>query len=220
MTNPILKPVVLAATLAAGSASASTVSLDYQTSGNAFGSENLQQIVRVASPGYNGRARAGAFQMTGDNGYGNIIAFCVDIFQYLRDGQTYVENDQLFDATIVQNIDRLFTSVYRSVDTAVEAAAFQVSLWEVIYDQEGSYDLDAGSFSTSGNSAVEAVADGYLAGLANASTGGYDITFLENGSTQDVVTVAAVPLPASFLLMLGGFAGFAAVKRKQRGQTA
>jgi hypothetical protein len=215
MRQHFLGAALVSAALAAGSASASTVTLDYQTSSTPFGSENLQQIITVASPGYNGRTRAGAFQMHGDNSYGDIIAFCVDIFQYLRNGQTYVENDQLFDASIVENIDRLFTSVYHTVDTAVEAAAFQVSLWEVLYDQEGNYDLDSGSFSTSNNDAVEAVADSYLEGLAFASTGAYDITFLENGTSQDVVTVAAVPLPASLLLMLSGFAGLAVLRHKK-----
>lgn len=211
-----------------GAANAATINTTYQVSGNPFGTENLQERVTVASPGYNGSTRAGEFQMTGDNGFGDFAAFCVDIFQYLRGNDTYETPVTLFNASIEGNIDRLFTSVYADVDTAQEAAAFQVSLWEIIYDDGAGFDLDSGSFSTSNNAGVEALAGTYLNGLGTASTGSYEIAYLFSAQGQDLVTatprtgtsvgqsnMSPIPLPATGLMLLGGLGGFAALRRKK-----
>ncbi len=217
-TNAIWTTVTAAlfATATAGAAAASTVNVTYQTPGSPFGTQNLQQSLTVSSQGYNGPVRAGAFQLHGDNGFGNFTAFCIDIYQALQDNTAYQTTTTLFNASIVDNLDRLFTSVYASVDTALEAAAFQVSVWEIVEDTgSASFDLDGGAFSMSGNAAVETLAGTYLSGLGSASTGGYSLTFLDNDQTQDIVTASPVPLPASLLLFLGGLGGLGALRSRK-----
>lgn len=209
----LLSAAVLAASLLSGAATASTVDVSYQDASNPFGSENLKKSLKIQSPGYDGWVNAGAFQMTGSGGFGDFTAFCVDVFQFLMNNQTYTSPVILFDMDIVDNIDRLFTSVYASVDTSKEAAAFQVALWEIIYDHGAVYDLDAGAFSMSHRDGVEALAEHYLAGLSTASKGGYKLTFLKSDKAQDLVTAAVVPLPASILFMLGGLGALASLRR-------
>lgn len=205
---------VVAAGLFASAAGASTVNVTQQVSGNSFGSENLYRSVTISSPGPNGSIRAGMFQLTGDNGFGDFSAFCVDLYENLALPHAYQTSATRFTAPIMNAIDRLFTSAYASVDTATEAAGFQVALWEVIYDN-ASLDVSSGAFSVSGNAAVAAQANAYLSGLGT-ETGGYDLTFLNARGVQDLVTgtPATVPLPASGMLLLAGLGGVAAARRR------
>ena len=177
--------------------------------------------MKIESPGYDGTVQAGLFQLTGDNGIGDFAAFCVDVLQYMQSPDTYAHDPDLFGASILTNIDRLFTSAYHTVTTGVTAAAFQVALWEIIYDDGGVFDLDAGNFYTplnngcEYNAAVETQADSFLAGLAGAGTGGYSLTYLHSENGQDLVTASPVPLPAAGWMLLAGVSGLVAMRRRR-----
>ena len=209
-----------------GAAEAATINANFQVPGTPFGFTDLQAYITVSSPGLNGDMAAGRIQLAGDHGFGEFAAFGVDIFQALRSSDYYETPVSLFNASITGNLDRLFTSVYAEVDTAREAAAFQVAIWEIIYDDGAGFDLSSGAFSASNNGEVEYWASTYLGGLSEASTGGYDLTFLFSQEGQDLVTAsprqeqslnaASVPLPASGLMLLGGLGGAAALRRKAR----
>ena len=211
--------------LIASTASASTVDASYQVAGNPFGTSNLFSNVQVSSPGYSGVAPAGRFEMTSPT-LGDFAAFCVDIYEFLQDDRTYDVSGTIYGQDIVDNIDRLFSSAYSQVVDGVTAAAFQISVWEIVYDTDTMLDLDGGNFFTVAdangvefNEAVEAQADTFLAGLANAQMGAYDLTFMYNDGSQDIVTatpaIAAVPLPASSLLLLGAMGGLGALRRRK-----
>lgn len=218
--------------LSAGAASATTVNASYADANNAFGTPDWSASVNIQWTGSTGGVySAGLFRMVGDNGMGAFDAFCVDIFEGLQDNREYQVKPDTHTQSVVDNIDRLFTSAYAQVVDGVTAAAFQLSVWEVILDDGAAFSLDNGNFLTKRlsngnefNPAVEAQADLFLAGLANAETGGYDLTFLYNDGSQDIVTgtkieevVPAVPLPAGGVLMLSGLLGFGALRRKSKG---
>ncbi len=128
------------------SASAATVNVTYQGS-DAFGSPNLSRYLSINSTGISGGVYAGPFRLVGDSGFGNFVAFCIDLAQYLKSGTTYtVSGSSKYGSGVDLNIDRLFTSVYSSITTAIQGAAFQVALWEIISDTSGSYNLASGNF--------------------------------------------------------------------------
>mgnify|MGYP001797986941 CR=1 FL=1 len=161
--------------------------------------------------------------MTGDNGFGDFLAFCVEVTQFISNPQVGQVTD-LFTGATFDAIDKLFSNAFAgealetAVDTSVKAAGFQMALWEVVYDTgAGGYDLSNGTFQGSASGSVVAQANAYLAGIGNGAMGAYDITFLASELNQDLVTVTPVPvpLPATALLRLGGLGGSAALRRKK-----
>ncbi|MDU9003132.1 VPLPA-CTERM sorting domain-containing protein [Sedimentitalea todarodis] len=218
----ILTIAALTTTVLAGVASATTVNTTYQTSGNPFGTDNLRQVVRVQSPELTTNVYAGLYQMTGDNGFGNFAAFCVDLAEWLHDPVTYTTQPRLFGAAVRDNVAKLYNSVLGGstvadvIDTSLEAAGFQVALWEIVTETGSSLDVSDGAFSVSQNSGVANMAQFYLDNMGTAATDGYEITFLYNDGYQDLVTVSPVPVPAAGLFLLTGFGGLAFLRRRKK----
>ena len=105
------------------------------------------------------------------------------------------------------------------------AAAFQLSLWEVAYDDD--FNLLSGAFRGEGHGsfakAISSTASGFLtAAKAYTGAGRYDLTFLESRdrqTRQNLVTAtpaAPVPLPAALPLMAAGLGGLAALHLRRR----
>jgi len=220
----ILSSAAVASFIAAGAASAGTVNVAYHADG-VFGSPNLSEQVTVSTPGpgpeLDGTFSVGMYNMTGDAGYGDFLAFCVDLAQYLSNPTVYTEAPTLFSGVTLTNINKLFDSALGGfglgdvIDTSVESAGLQVALWEVVYDSTGVFDLDAGAFSVSGNAAVEAQAQAYLDGMATAADDAYILSFLYSATKQDIVTLSPVPLPAAGLMLLAALGGLGAAGRRR-----
>lgn len=202
--------------ICASQAHAAPFTLSYQTAGDPFGDGALYSAIQIDSPVYDGTFNAGQFELSID-GIEDIMAFCIEVTQGLRDGSTYEDTPNLFDNAVVANIDRLFTSAYDTVTSGIAAAAFQVALWEIVEDTATGLDLTSGAFLTPANSdsnqqQVRDTAQSYLDGLATAETGGFALRFLAGPDSQDVVTFerlptpSQVPLPVSGLLLLSGLA--------------
>lgn len=217
-----LSTAAVALGLGAAAASSAPINISYQSAG-VFGAGNLQQTIRVHTPGagYDGRVRAGLFHLTGDSGLGDFVAFCVDLAQFLNNPQQATLAPNLFGSAVQDGMARLFDvalggdTLAGAIDTSLEAAGLQVALWEVLYDTGGTYDLGAGGFHVSENAAVRAQAEAYIAGMATAQTSRYVMTFLESEDHQDLVTVQPVPLPATGLMLAFGLIGAGATLRRR-----
>lgn len=102
------------------------------------------------------------------------------------------------------------------VDTTTEKTAFQLAIWESVYDVFPG-DLSTGDFSViSASPAALAQANAYLTAAAGLKSETYPTNNLfafTHPSRQDLVT--AIPEPSTYLLMLAGLAGVGFVARRR-----
>lgn len=191
----ILASAAIAVVSLATAATASTITVTRQDP--LFGTNNaLARNVNINFNGANNYVSAGMFHLTGSNGVGDFLAFCVDLADKLgKPSQTVEEKSDLFSGNVLSNIDKLFSSVIGTstmasvINSGVKAAGFQIALWEIISD-DGSLNLGTGKFQLKEDNkgTVWTQAQEYLNGLANADTGKQTLTFYYSEANQDLVT--------------------------------
>ena len=164
------------------------------------------------------------------------IAWCFDLIHPVSLGGTYeyeivdapYSNSYLLEGADMR-VSNLFNAHYDTLatDDAVQAAAFQIAVWEVANDDD--FDLSAGVFQARGNganaSAITSTAQSFLSGAASYDGPvNWQTAFLETreeSGTQNLVTamraqdVAPVPVPASGLLLAAGLLGLGRMHRRQ-----
>lgn len=204
--------VAVSTMLSAGAAAATTVDLDFT------GFNPGSKTVYYTFLGNDKGANAGQFEFLVDGGPDTLLAWCVDLAHTLiQTNTTYTPGASLFSPSVVENLDRLFTQHYAKVVDAITSAAFQVAIWEYVYDTDGN--LATGDFRlrSSTADAVEIRAAEFV--TLGAESGGYELTFLKStpasgAKSQDLVTAAPIPLPAAGWMLIAGLAGLAAARRR------
>lgn len=219
----------------AGVAVAAPISLSKTNPSDTFdgGGRKSLRIVNDAGPALDQWVTAGGFRLTDTTNGVDFIAWCVDIAHNLTLKGLYeitsapFSNTFAFSQTQKDNVKSLFETNYSSLDLTNnnESAGFQLALWEVIYEDSGTFNVKDGSFYSSTNTSARDLANGFLANLGGAVTQAYDVSYYEslgwekNGSTrysQNLVSVTPVPLPAAGLLLACGVAGLYASNRRKK----
>ncbi|CUH49057.1 VPLPA-CTERM sorting domain-containing protein [Ruegeria atlantica] len=183
------------------------------------------------------RVNAGAYDMTDvtpapDNVLGDFVAFCLDLAAWIGrgTGYEYKVTDTPFSNSVdlisnggVQRIQAIFDANYSNAvatESKLTSAAFQVALWNAVYDDDWSATSGSGFSAKSRSSGVIDQANAYLAAAQNY-TGDkkWRLSFLESTAQpyryQNLVAVAPVPLPAAGFMLLGALAGFGLLRRRR-----
>jgi hypothetical protein len=140
----------------------------------------------------------------------NLLAFCIDPYQ--RSPQSNVAYSESGDFNTyfgadAGNVSKLYSLFYtrtlqNSAAGNLNAAAFQLALWELIADSTSN--LAAGAVKTNGstNASVKSAAQTMLDALAGpAGTDQFSYRIYTSSTHQDYLIVTAVPEPAVFALM-------------------
>ncbi|MEM9416292.1 MAG: hypothetical protein AAGA29_12570 [Planctomycetota bacterium] len=209
-----------AAILTAGIASADTVDVR-------FDGVNPGERVRVyldtdnnGTYDYNQRVTAGVMNWTNLDSGDTFDTFCIELTQYISTGQVveYSMHDDITAAprtdgvTISDNKAGLLGAFWGQFrDLVVDsdtASAFQVGIWEIVYDGDDALDLDygEGSFAVSGHSNytdTKGIASQWLTDL-NLNGPSANLRSLTNSRKQDQITDVPTPGAAAAGLALLG----------------
>lgn len=222
-TRTMTRTLAVAATaLTAGSAAAGSV--DVRFDGVSPG-ERVRVYLDTDNSGsydYNKRINAGVMNWTNRDTGAQLDTFCIELTQFISSGQerTYTMHDDLTAAPRTDGVilsdtkaDKLerFWGQYRDlVVDSDTASAFQVGIWEIVYDGDGALDITYGEgrFSVSSHSDYRdtvGIASQWLIGL-NLNGERTDLMALSNSSKQDQITEVPTPAAAAAGLVLLGLA--------------
>ena len=160
---------------------------------------------------------AGGFATT--DGTSSFISWCVDILQYTYFGSavndyTVINAATMFDAARANALGQLATQYLGSVTNTTTSAAFQLAVWEIVYETGSNpFTLASGNFKASNNTNAINQANTWLGSLSGTST--YSTNVLQSGTRQDLLTFTTVPEPSMLALFGIGLAGLGFAKRKQ-----
>lgn len=206
--------------------------------GWAFGSGNLVQVSRASEVGadYNGRAGGFRGSLVGAGALSSsaFLTYCIELEESFSfsstamtgyavvDATTYFQGRRVLSpnrpdgATVAQRLGQLITWANADptrVDSAAESTAFQLAVWNLVYDTDWSVTM-LGRLSDGSSHA--ALADQMLTGASQVASR-YDVYALSKVGKQDFITASLrVPEPGSAALVLAALAGLGLAARRRR----
>jgi hypothetical protein len=183
----VIRRLLCAAAVAvvADGAAASTTNLTFN--GFESGSRNVKIDARIAGSDNDIAAAAGTFSVTGDNPVETFIAWCIDISTWLHakgTSRTYARQDVL-SAGQTARLQRLFDAAYDDdvLSTKTKSAAFQVAIWDSIYDDDWNAQTKGGDLDN-----FFRVVDGYNSGDVQTQANLYLTAAMSYGGGKDLGT--------------------------------
>lgn len=122
------------------------------------------------------------------------------------------------------DIRSLFSLHYGDSMTSRQSRAFQLALWELIYEDDTDLSVSNGAgyfYVQSGfGSGTVAIANQFLASLGDwdGSSNAWNFHVLQADGSQNLLSVTAVPTPAALALVLAGLGGLLLEAGAARGQ--
>jgi hypothetical protein len=169
-----------------------------------------------------GSTNAGGF-LTSVNGGPSFVSWCLDLYQTINfadpayPGYTLLSPPGAsfftFNTDAYSAIGR-FLAENHAVTDATSSAAFQVALWELMYETSGTYSLGGGTASFTGDAAALGLAQGWINVLDAAST---PFAVYQSQTHQDIL-VTPVPEPETYALMAAGLGALGWVSRRRKAQ--
>jgi hypothetical protein len=176
---------------------------------------------------------------------GNFSTFCIDLTQdiYIGSGYSFTITDMTsapdptpptfggpgMGPTNAQDITNLYAEQYSSIGSdSDKAAAFQIAIWEMLYETGTLGDITSGNFYVTGqNSNVTTLADDYVTAALGAGnlTFSNEILAMSSSTAQDQLFIGppnpqyapVVPTPAALIggiPLLGALAAARKIKRR------
>lgn len=198
----------------AGSAFADTIWIDsfkYDSDSNAHTTFSTT-ITKSDSPSTGPKA-VYAGEMVGNLNGGSFETFCVDIFQTFpgwgsankSTDYSLVLGSTAFGSRAT-DVNKLFTNWYSSATTEAASTAFQLALWEIVYESGSGYDVGSGTFTAmspgTATAAIYSDANNMLANLGTLGSVYTQVDVYQSATKQDFTTISTVPEPESYLLAL------------------
>lgn len=172
------------------------------------------------------------FRFTGtENGQAvEFFTYCADAFtaigtgSFERTGISAVLGDttrQQQLLTLLTHSDVLLGAEQNLLGRKTISAATQLAVWEILTENSGSYDTTSGDFYTVGGNSddARALANSYLTQITTGgwtAIAGHKLQLLFSPEKQSQVFLSAVPEPASWATMIGGFALVGGMFRRKR----
>lgn len=157
-----------------------------------------------------------------------ITFWCVELTQYFTPGSSYMDySTGALSGSVWSNLGRLFSEVDPATRTSTtdNSAAFQLAIWEIVYEGGTGLDLTTGTFhitNNNGNTAAQNLANTWLTNLPGSSV--VALTLLHSDNEQDFITVlpgdrdccTTVPEPSPLPLAALGLLAMVAARRRTR----
>jgi hypothetical protein len=156
--------------------------------------------------------QAGAF--VGTLSHDSVVFWCAELGQTFSFGADYDYAVSLPDNGAFTALGQLFNAAFGGALTdAAHSAAFQLAIWEILYDSDRNLTAVGGFRVTSGNAATVALAQSFLDSMT--SNDNYDIILFSNGQHQDFITTYKVPEPMSLALLGAALLAMVLVTRRR-----
>lgn len=168
-----------------------------------------------------------AGEMKGKLNGNSFQTFCADIFQdfpgwSVADGSYALASGASVFGSRATDVNKLFTNWYGSANTEAKSTAFQLALWEIIYESGSTYDVGSGTFtakSTPNGSAtgtIYADANNMLGNLGTLGSTYTQVDVYRSADKQDFTTISTVPEPEAYALALVGLGILVGARRLQQ----